>query len=216
MDGTGILFDPLLKVIPESTDYEIIPLSKFQSKTPTLQAKELAKIIGNDDTIIFAESYSGLIAYELCKLNGISIKHVFFAAGFLERPSLISKFSRVLPLFFIRWKLIPASLLSHLFFGKASEIELVRLFYKSLSEVTDQTLKTRLNIISKAARPTEQINQPVTYISASNDWLVSNNSIDVFKELCSNLTIVNLEGGHFIVQSNPEKCWEQIRSVIAL
>jgi len=216
MEGTGILYDPLLKLIPESIENEVIPLSQFQSKEPALQAIELAKTIGNEETVIFTESYSGLIAYELCKLESPSIIHVFFAAGFLERPSLISKFSQILPLTFLRWKLIPRGLLSFLFFGESSKKELVDLFYRSLSQVTNKTLRTRLNIIAKAKRPKERINQPVTYISASNDWLVSESSIEVFEELCSNLNIVNLEGGHFIVQSNPEKCWEQILNVIAL
>jgi surfactin synthase thioesterase subunit len=216
MDGTGILFDPLLKIISGAIECEVIPLSTFDSHLPSLQAAELAAMIGNEEIILVAESYSGLIAYELCKLKNMSIKHVFFAAGFLERPSLISKYASLLPISFLRWKLIPDLILSYLFFGKPSKAELVYLFHKSLGNVTNRALRTRLNIIAKAKIPSEKIYQPVTYICASNDWLVSNKAMKAFEQLCMNLKVVNVEGGHFIIQSNPERCWHEIRSVLAL
>ncbi|EPJ47852.1 MAG: hypothetical protein OFPII_09220 [Osedax symbiont Rs1] len=214
MDGTGILFEPLLKLISGTIQYEVIALSKFQSDTPSAQAAELAIMIANQEVIIFAESYSGLIAYELCKLQSGSIKHVFFAAGFLERPSFISQYARLLPITILRYKLIPAVILSYLFFARSSNRELVDLFYQSLGSVSNKTLRTRLEIIAQAKRPVGKIKQPSTYLCASNDWLVNKNVITTFKRLCVNFELINVTGGHFIAQSNPEKCWQEVRRVI--
>ncbi len=214
MDGTGILFEPLLKLISGTIQYEVIALSKFQSETPSAQAAELAIMIANQEVILFAESYSGLIAYELCKLQGESIKHVFFAAGFLERPSLISRYASLFPITFLRCKLIPAAVLNYLFFDRSSNSELVDLFYQSLGSVPNKTLRTRLDIIAQAKRPVDKVKQPTTYLCASNDWLVSKNVITTFKRLCVNFELINVTGGHFIAQSNPEKCWQEVLRVI--
>ena len=83
MDGTGILFEPILSLIPTEVTHEVIPLHKFDSDLPCEQACELATYLGTDEeVIIFAESYSGLIAYELCKLKRNNIKHVFLRQVF--------------------------------------------------------------------------------------------------------------------------------------
>ncbi len=214
MDGTGILFKPLEKLIPSFIEYEIIPLASFQSNKPNVQATELAEKLGNEEVVIFAESYSGLIAYELCKLNTVTIKHVFFAACFLERPTFLSKFSCLLPFSLLRSEIIPSAILGSLFFAKPTSSDLVNLFYQSLNNVSDMNLKSRLNVIALVKTQTDVINQPCTYIKASSDWLVSNKVIGTFRSLCLNINIVDVEGGHFIVQSNPSKCWELIQSVI--
>lgn len=86
MDGTGILFEPILGLIPDNIECEVFPLQKFESDFPIEQAHELSEHLGNEEVIIFAESYSGLIAYELCKLKRNNIKHVFFCSCVFRMP----------------------------------------------------------------------------------------------------------------------------------
>ena len=210
MDGTGILFEPLLNFIPHNVECEVYPLQKFESHSPVEQAHELANYLGNEEVIIFAESFSGLIAYELCKLKVTNIKHIIFAAAFLERPSFLSKLSFLLPLNIIRKKLIPAALLSYLLFGSFQRPELVHLFYKSFNEVSNRTLRSRLHIISTFSNVTTNIEIPATYIRAKKDFLVSKNCIQKFEKVFKHLNIIHLDGGHFIAQSNAKECWLSI------
>ena len=216
MDGTGILFEPLVNLIPDSVEYEVYPLQKFKSATPLEQAHELAKHIGNEEVIIFAESYSGLIAYELCRLKHNNIKHVIFAAAFLECPSFLSKLSILLPLSIIRMKLIPKKLLSYVLFGSFQRADLVNLFYRSLDKVSNNDLRFRLSIISGLSKVTTEIDVPATYICAETDLLVNRNCVKQFEKLFSNLKILELKGGHFIAQSNPEECWLSIERKLVL
>jgi len=211
MDGTGVLFEPLIHLIPDSVEYEIYPLQKFEANFPVKQAQELATYLGSEEVIIFAESYSGLIAYELCRLKQNNIKHVIFAASFLECPSFLSKFSILLPLSVVRMNLIPKKLLSYVLFGSLQRIDLVDLFYRSLDKVSNKDLRSRLNIISGLTTATAEIDVPATYICAEKDLLVNRNCIKRFDKLFNHLDIIELKGGHFIAQSNAEECWLSIK-----
>jgi len=214
MDGTGLLFQPLIQQFDGDIDYEIIPLSSFNANSPFDQAAELAHQLTGEEVILLAESYSGLIAYEACQRDDINIAHVFFIASFLERPSMLSKFSRLLPLSIVRKKIIPTAVLSYLFFGNINNRPMVELFYQSLNLGSDESLRLRLDVISRATLPTKPIDQNVTYIGASRDWLVSNAAVNTFKRLCLNMNQVTVQGGHFILQSNPQHCWQEIRWII--
>jgi len=216
MDGTGILFEPILSLIPDNIEYEVFPLQKFESDLPIEQANELSEHLGNEEVLIFAESYSGLIAYELCKLKWNNIKHVFFAAAFLECPSFLSKLSPFIPLTIVRKRIIPTKMLSYLLFGDCAKTDLIDLFYRSLIRVSNNVLMQRLKVISSITPAITKIDIPSTYICADKDFLVSKKCIARFEELFTNLTIIELEGGHFIAQSNATHCWDSISKRLAL
>lgn len=215
MDGTGVLFTPLLEHIQKSLPFEIVPLSTFSADCPKQQAKELAQRLNSQEVIIFAESYSGLIAYELCQLKGLNIKHIIFAASFLERPSVLSKFAHLLPISLIQKRLIPDAMLSYVLFGGHKSKELVDLFYQSLQHTSIKTLKRRLKRIQHAQKPTQPIMLPVTYIKANRDYLVSPKVLGCFKHLCMDFNIIHINGGHFIAQSNPTACWAVLHTIMS-
>ncbi len=216
MDGTGKLFDPLIKLLPEAIDKEVIPLSSLKEGDAESQAYEIARRLGEEQIVIFAESYSGIIAYQLCQINTLNIKHVIFAASFLSRPSYFSRFGYLAPLSIIRFNLLPEFLLSWLFFGSVHRIELVKLFLSALQLVSNTTLKRRLKNIACMVEPDKTIQTACTYLQASNDKLVNKKAIISFQKLCINLHVKQIIGGHFIAQSNPEKCLEVIMAEFGL
>ncbi|MFT7223863.1 MAG: hypothetical protein ACI82Z_001406 [Cellvibrionaceae bacterium] len=89
MDGTGKLFDPLLGELPNNIHTQVISLNSLDAQEPKEQALEIASLIDNDELIILSESYSGYIAYQLSLLPNLNIKHIIFAASFLENPKKI-------------------------------------------------------------------------------------------------------------------------------
>ncbi|GAA0851802.1 hypothetical protein [Aliiglaciecola litoralis] len=210
MDGTGKLFGPIISLLPETIVSEVIPLSSLKEDDAISQANEIAQRIGNEQIVIFAESYSGIIAYQLCQMSSLNIKHVFFAASFLYRPSHISKFAYLAPISIIRLNLIPKFFLSWILFGSWYRKDLVGLFLQSLEQVSNATLKKRLKIISSLIEPNNLIQTPCTYLQAKKDKLVSKYAVIQFQKICVNLNIKKLDGGHFIAQSNPQKCVEVI------
>jgi len=216
MDGTGKLFKPLLASLPPSINVEVISLSKLRSNDIQSQVEEVAKLIGEQEVIIFAESYSGSIAYQLTQFKKTNIKHIVFAASFLSRPSYLSKLGFMAPLSVLRLNLVPSFILSWLFFGSFNRNDLVKLFKQTLNKVTNKTLKTRLKTIAALTEPKKKISVPCTYIQASKDKLVNPKSVRAFQRLCVDLNIKRVDGGHFIAQSNPKKCAELIIKTLNL
>lgn len=202
--------------MPDIVSYEVIPLSTFKTNNPKQQAKEIANQLGEGEIVVFAESYSGIIAYELSKIPNIQIKHIFFAASFLSRPSQISRFGGYAPLFMLRKNLIPKSILSWLFFGHSGRIDLVKLFLGTLGSITNATLKERLRRVSKLTSPTATTEVPCTYLLATKGKLVSKKAVSDFKKICINFTFKQIDSDHFIAQSNPKECWNAIKEVITL
>ncbi|WP_462168577.1 alpha/beta fold hydrolase [Pseudoalteromonas lipolytica] len=216
MDGTGKLFEPILASLPSNLDAQVITLSSLQGNDIKSQAEEVARLIGKQEVIIFAESYSGSIAYELAQFESVNIKHIVFAASFLSRPSYFSKFGAITPLFILRLNLVPSFILSWLFFGSLKRNDQVKLFKQALKLVPNSTLKARLKIIASLTEPEKQIKVPCTYIQATKDKLVNPESITVFQRLCVNLKTERVIGGHFIAQSNPKKCAEVVSEASGL
>jgi len=216
MDGTGKLFSPLLDELPSGVDTQVICLNDLKNQNPIDQALEIASLIGSEEVIILSESYSGYIAYHLSLLPNLNIKHVIFAASFLENPTWLSRLNKLLPLNLVRSGLIPDIALSSVLFAQRNNKKLVNIFNSSLKLISNSTLRRRLNVIANLVRPSESLSVPCTYVQASNDYLVSNKSVDVFKELCININIVKASGGHFIVQSNPHYFSKLVQGVIAL
>jgi pimeloyl-ACP methyl ester carboxylesterase len=210
MDGTGKLFEPMLSALPPLIEAEVITLSSLYEDHIKAQADEVAKLIGDQEVVIFAESYSGLIAYELAQIDNLNIKHIVFAASFLSRPSYLSKFGAIAPLFLLRLNLVPTFFLSWFLFGSCERNDLVQLFNQALELVTNSTLKARLKTIAALTEPKKSFKIPCTYIQATKDKLVSQKSMKSFQKLCINLNTKLVNGGHFIAQSNPEKCVEVI------
>ncbi len=216
MDGTGKLFSPLLAELPSGLDTQVICLNELTTQTPIEQALEIAFLIGSEEVIVLSESYSGYIAYHLSLLPNTNIRHVIFAASFLENPTWLSRLNELLPLNLVRSGLIPDFALSSVLFAQPNNKKLVKIFNSSLKLISNSMLRHRLRVIANMVRPSESLSVPCTYVQASNDYLVSYKSVDVFKELCININIVQANGGHFIVQSNPHYFSKLVQEVIAL
>lgn len=141
MDGTGKLFKPFINLLENSSStnaisYEVVCLNDIQETNYELIAQKIADKFFNEEVIILAESYSGRIAYELCQLPNLKIKHVIFVASFLTKPSFVSGFASIIPVQIIRSSYIPKLLLSLLFFSSIN-IKLVNSFLHSIKDVSE-------------------------------------------------------------------------------
>ena len=84
MDGSGIMFGPLIQLISNRYDYEVIALHQLDDQSYESQAEFVANRIGDESVILFAESYSGYIALLISRLKPHNIKHIIFAASFIQ------------------------------------------------------------------------------------------------------------------------------------
>ena len=99
LDGTGMLFEGILKVLPRTLDIQVFCLDELEGDSYAKKAQYLAEHLQSTELFIVAESYSGPIAYELCNLLGSNVKQIVLLASFISAPSLLSRYAYLIPTF---------------------------------------------------------------------------------------------------------------------
>ena len=210
MDGTGILFEPFIEQAPPDIEITTIPLMPSENYSYEDHARYVMSQIGEDPVTVVAESYSGMVAYNMLRLGCKNIEHVVFAASFICLPSKPARIANYFPVALARSKLVPKTLMGKILFGKFSSPKLINYFYSALSMTGDKTLTHRLDQIAKLKEPKYKINIPCTYIKPDSDIAVSKAAVTAFHKVCSNLIIHEVAGTHFVLQTNPKGCWQLI------
>mgnify|MGYP000745898840 FL=1 len=191
MDGTGLLFSPLIKTLPNYIDYTLISLNELQGSTYLEQAKEISNIVGDDRVIIIAESYSGNIAYMLSKILNDQILKIIFIASFLSRPVRMIKITSVIPSCFMNHKFLPDYILNYLCFSGYGNAEHVKMVRNSIEQVAPKTLKQRVKNMNNIKSTKQQLNTEVIYIQPPQDRLVNSRAFKNLVNMCTNIKISN-------------------------
>lgn len=211
LDGTGLLFKPILDDTQTSLDVKVITY-------PTNVCLDYIQLVDlvltqlpDEDFILVAESFSGYIAYLIGLKKPKHLKHIFFVATFLTNPRpLLLGFSKILPMSLLLKSKIPNFIIKKFLLGQSASEETIKLFKKSIKTVNSNVMAHRLRLISELKAPISSSSIKATYIHASDDKLIDNDSVEIFKKLFLNLTIHKINGTHFLLQSNPSKCMQLI------
>lgn len=212
MDGTGLMFKPLLEKLPKNINHKIIPIPETCFSSHRELAEKIVDDLPEGPCVILAESFSGRTAYELCLLVPERIVHIVFAASFIAQPSKLTSFSRYLPLTPLKNGLIPDWFLSKYLFGV--EEPSIKLLLESLNQVDSRLLRNRLEILANMGAPEEQIDIPCTIINATKDYLVSSKAKHSIPAVFSKYNSHELETGHFVIQAAPKDIEEILITVI--
>lgn len=227
-DGTGVLFEPFLKVVTSSLESEGISLSielvnlnhdKFGNPLAQNLAFQAARIENEYVTqpiMIIAESYSGLLAYELLSRERLNIAQVIFVASFLNAPSNLATIAAKFNPAWLKavMQVTPSPVWGRVLFGRWQTPQLRALFRQALAQTPNDLLQQRLAIIASAQIPNKTIDVPCLYLQARQDSLVSANNIEIFRQVFSNFASITVDGTHFLLQTNPEAVWEALRESI--
>ena len=212
IDGTGMMFKPLLQCLPTNFNHKIIPIPNAHFTSHEELAKSILEDLPDGQCVVLAESFSGRTAYELCLLAPEKIIHVIFAASFLDNPNKLSSLSRLLPLSPLKNGLVPSWLLRKFLFG--IDHAPIKLLHDSLSRVESVLLRNRLQILANLTTPKEPTNIDCTVISASKDQLVSSKAQNVIAQVFSSTKHHFIEVGHFVLQSAPKDVASIVINVI--
>ena len=225
-DGTGVLFEPLLKQIEasgsdsfnfDSSNIDIINLNydkcgQLLDQSLSIQARRIEKRYINKSVMIIAESYSGLLAYELLTRQNLNITQVVFVASFLSTPN---KFASIAAKLNPEWlesalKFTPDWIWGRVLFGKWQNDYLRALFMDVMNQTPNQLLQQRLNNIAIVKLPTVLIDVPCLYLQGKQDNLIAIRNIKMFRQVFTYFDCKNLEGTHFLLQTNPKQAWDEI------
>lgn len=220
-DGTGLFFKPLLNYIKAShsdtSKIAIIDLNYDESgqllnQSLAMQAARIEDLYAHEPVQIIAESYSGLLAYELLMRQRLEITQMVFVASFLSRPSKLAPLAAKLKPKYLRsvLKYTPERIWGRVVFGKWQNHYLRSLFMEAMQQTPNELLQQRLEIIAKAKVPTVKTHVPCLYLQGKQDNLVAAKNIAPFRQLFTNFDCQTLEGTHFLLQTNPQGVWNAI------
>lgn len=214
MDGTGILFEPLLQRLGD-LDVEVIELPNSGPQDYDSLARYTATRIGGRDCVVLAESFSGGIAEALLNDRSLNIKHVVFVASFLSSPSrLLSRVVSLLPVRALAAIPVFAPLVMRaLLFGRTAPPDAIALFRKAISIVPPRILRARLLHMASYRCSRCAFNTEATYLKPTRDFLVSDREVE-FGNAFPRLNVVEVEGPHFILQAEPDACAKYVLAAV--
>ena len=134
------------------------------------------------------------------------ILKIIFIASFLSRPVRMIKITSVIPSCFMNHKFLPDYILNYLCFSGYGNAEHVKMVRNSIEQVAPKTLKQRVKNMNNIKSTKQQLNTEVIYIQPTQDRLVSSRAFKRLVNMCTNIKIHNVAGGHFIAQTNPSEC----------
>jgi len=203
LDGTGLLFRPLLSALPEQVRAKVVT---YPSTAP-LDLSELAALVLRqlpaERVVLLAESFSGLVALALLASAAARVRGVIFVGAFAEPPRpLLLRFAPLvshagglvhsIPSFFLRRYCLGAQ-------ATASELNALR---EAIAAVAPAVLAQRLALVARRhSFGTSDV--PAYYMKASADRLVPASCASWFQQKFKPCEVEEVPGPHFLLQANP-------------
>jgi len=218
LDGTGNLFEPLINTIHKTFQILVV---KYPNETSSALVDIVhfirSQIPADRQVILIAESFGGPIAIKLLA-DGLRVKACILCATFSSAPRVrLLHLLKLLPIKILPKLYIPSIIANRVFLGKTSKLSTIKLLRKTIRSIEPRILESRINILSELDLLTElkllpQI--PFLFIQPTSDLLVPPESTNSFQEYLERIKFQKIEGGHFILQSNPEDCWVAINTFL--
>ena len=213
LDGTGLLFDPLLAELPAELDPLVVRYPQDHEAAFTDYVAAAAQTLSGGETwVLVAESFSGPIVGKLiAERPDLQIAGVVFCAGFLTspRPWLLN-LARFAPLAALFRVPQPDWLLRLLCLGHEAEENAVLLTREAIRQAGPEVLAARLRLLASLPAFSNSIALPCQYIRPTADRLVPDSAMKGLVSHCQRIEIVHVRGGHFILQTRPAPCARHI------
>ncbi len=214
LDGTGLLFKPLLECLPSHFKITVISYPKHEFLTLDQQIHHIQNLLPQQAFYLLAESYSGSVAIRMASQAKAPILGLILCSTFANnpRPSL----QRTYPFLpFIPFQLFSTQLLSRLLFRRPN-LKLVNLLHQALQDIPNAVLQKRFQAVirNNSTEYLSLIKTPTLILQASDDWLVPKQSGLTLKQLITDSTLLELKGGHGLLQENPSGAANAIKQWI--
>ncbi|MCF6228720.1 MAG: alpha/beta hydrolase [Planctomycetes bacterium] len=209
LDGTGILFKPLLKVLPD--DY--IPVVISYPNDKLMDYNQLADYaqaqIPDGPYIIVAESFSGHVAHIIAERNPPNLQRVHFFSSFLRNPKPLLLNSFTLLFAGVAMKIIPTKLLRKRMIGGHGDNELWNFIKTTINSVPIAIIVQRLKLVANYIAKTKTTTIPYFSVAGESDKLVSP-KYTIETPWIDQGESVLISGPHLLLQTRPKRCAEML------
>ena len=207
LDGTGLVFEPLLQLLPESIDAAVVryPVDRVMTFQEHVDfARE--QFPENKPFVLLAESFSGPVGLQLLAKPPKNLVGVILVATFARYPSpFLLDAANYLPQNLLL-KFFSTNLLTRFFcLGSASKAS-VNLFRRALATVKQKVLSSRLQILAELPPPPDStFPGPCLYLQASHDRMVPPRALLPLQKHLPQLQVKQISGPHIILLGHPDK-----------
>lgn len=213
MDGTGTLFGPLIKALPNTLPFKVVAYPPdVPAGYDALRDFAEAALPVDDQVILLGESFSGPIAISLAAKHPNRIKGVILCCTFARspRPSLsaLEFLVAMAPI-----KQLPIVFASAALLGRHATPELRTALRGALAMVPAAVIRERLKAVMSVdvSADLAKVSAPILYLRATEDRLVPKHASDIIKRLQPSTNIVEIVGPHCLLQAAPVICAEAIQ-----
>jgi pimeloyl-ACP methyl ester carboxylesterase len=218
MDGTGILFEPLVQALPGG----LSPVVETYPGDVPLSYEELLSLIQSrlptsEPFLLLAESFSGPLALRIAAANPAGLKGLVLCATFVRNP--VRFFPRscrrlIRPFVFGSWR--PWLQLRALAGGYTAPT-LFELVERAQKIVTPQVLAARARAVVgvNAEDALSACCVPLLYIAGARDRVVPKHNLTRIKNIHPAAKVVVLPAPHFVLQAAPQAAAQAIADFAA-
>ena len=219
MDGTGRLFERLLAVLPSEISprvisYESAPAQDYDSLCTFVSALLPSLLQAREPFVLLGESFSGPIAVRVGALAPDCVG-VVLVASFVRCPMRVPRWATRIagPL---RYLSAPSAAARTLLLNGHDDVTLASELSATLKRVPPAISAARLAVISVDARDAlTQLAVPVLDIRAERDRLVDARAAKDIEMYGDEVTTMEIEAPHMVLQTSPVECARAIVKFIA-
>ena len=207
LDGTGVLFGPLLRALPARVEATVVSYPPDPSLGyAELQAYVTADVPDAAPYVLVAESFSGPIAVAHAATRPPNLRGVVLCATFVRNPlPAFLPWLRLLAVPAVFRVPAPRSVLRAFLVGQDCPPEVLDLVISVHRGVSPSLMAHRLRhaLGVNVAESLSLIAVPVLYLAGASDRLVGRRGLAQFEGRARELTVVELDGPHLLLQTRP-------------
>ncbi len=213
LDGTGLLFGPLLGALPSDVSPIVVsypwdrPLG-YSDLLPLV----LAALPTDGPFVLLGESFSGPLAVMAAAARPTGLVGVVLCASFIRNPhpyvpSVLAAAVRA-PVF----RLFPRFLQIKALLAGYSSPSLRSLTQEALSRVAPAVLAGRIREVLgvNVVQQLRACTVPILYLRARSDFVVPAWNITTIRKACPGLQVVSLPGPHMVLQASANAAAEAL------
>jgi pimeloyl-[acyl-carrier protein] methyl ester esterase len=211
LDGTGRLFDPLLKILPADFTASVVSWPTDRSLSYSQLEPQVREALPTDKPFaIVAESFSGPLAVMIAASPPHNLQALILSASFINNP-LPPALRWLRPLVSPVWFQVKPSrhLIRHFLLGHDCPDEVVDLVIEAIRSVPPETLAFRIRQVTgvNVGQELQRCGVPLLYLPGRRDRLVSQRSWKEISRLKPEAKCVEIDAPHLILQRKPAEAF---------
>jgi len=216
MDGSGDFFDALSRQLPSSWRTQVVPYPVDQPLSYSQLTRLVWAALPEDGPfVLVAESFSGPVAIQVAAAQPAGLVDVVLCATFASNPrptlSPLRRLTRWAPV----WAM-PAGLLARWLLGTEANAAWTERIRHAMNKCSGAVLRARARevLLVDVRDQLANIQVPVLYLQATGDRVVPAKALVDIQRVLPGIRVVRIDGPHFLLQSRPRACAEQIKAFV--